>query len=51
MTKMDNLKRKCINVQKYVKLCSLILIIRKTQIAHVIATSFLAYQFGKDQDI
>lgn len=46
MTKMDNLKIKCINVQN--KLHSLILIIRKMQIENVTATSFLAYQFGKD---
>ena len=35
---------------KNIKLHSFILIIRKKKIENVVATSFLAYQYGKDQD-
>ena len=47
---MDNLKIKCTNVKKNIKLHSFILIIRKIQIENIVATSFLAYQCGKDQN-
>lgn len=41
MTKMDNLKIKYIYVQKYIKLCYLILIIKKMQIENVMLYHFL----------